>query len=119
MGLVCDISPIRSMPYAIDAVLYNHARLALLRFGSPLELELEKLAIDLVLENTCWVGYYAYQVTVPLIAWDGFDTGRSSLDAPVGCTLHLYHHHAWLQLSRVLLALDKALLGRLSMLGSH
>jgi hypothetical protein len=114
MKLLRDIPPIRSMPYAVDAILYNHARLALLRFGSPLEFELEKLAIDLVLENACWIGYCSYQVSVPLIAWDRFDTGRSSLDSPVGCTLHLYHHHAWFQLARVSLTLDKALLEQLS-----
>ncbi len=114
MKLLRDIPPIRILPYTVDAPLYNHARLVLLRFGSPLELELERLAIDLVLENACWIGYCSYQVSLPLIAWDRFDAGRISLDSPVGCMMHLYHHHAWLQLARVLLALDKALLERLS-----
>lgn len=109
MNLVRDIPAIRSMPYTLDAALYNRARLALLRIGNPLELELEKTGIDLVLENTRWVGYHCQQVSLPLIAWDGFDPGRSALDAPVACTLHLYHHHSWLQLPRILQALDKEL----------
>ena len=109
MNLVRDITPIRSIPHTLDAALYNHARLALLRIGNPLELELEGMGIDIVLENTCWVGYYSHQTSLPLIAWDGFDNGRSALDAPVACTMHLYHHHSWLQSPRVLQALDKEL----------
>lgn len=114
MNLLRDIPPLRSIPYALDAALYNHAKLALLRIGNPLELELEKLGIDLVLENACWVGYHCLQTSLPLIAWDGFDHGRSALDAPVGCTMHLYHNHSWLQMPKILLALDKELQLRLS-----
>jgi hypothetical protein len=109
MKLSRDIPPIRSIPYVLDAALYNHVRLALLRVGNPLELELEKVGVDLVLEKDCWVGYHWQQTSLPLIAWDNFDTGRSALDAPVACTMHLYHHHSWLQLPRILLALDKEL----------
>jgi hypothetical protein len=114
MNLMRDIPAIRSMPYALDAALYNQVRLALLRIANPLELELEKLGVDLVLENACWVGYHCTQISLPLIAWDDFDRNRSALDKPVGCTLHLYHHHAWLQLPRVLLALGKELQQQLS-----
>jgi hypothetical protein len=109
MNLLRDIPAIRSMPYTLDAALYNRARLALLRICNPLEVELGILGIDMVLENTCWVGYHCQQISLPLIAWDGFDHGRSALDMPVGCTMHLYHHHAWLQLPRILVALDKEL----------
>ncbi len=114
MNLLRDIPPLRSIPYALDASLYNHVRLALLRIGTPIELELEKLCIDMVLEKTCWVGYHSQHISLPLIAWVDFDSGRSALDAPVGCTLHLYHHHAWLQLPRVLQALDKEVQLRLA-----
>jgi hypothetical protein len=109
MNLVRDIPAIRSIHYSLDAVLYNRVRLALLRIGNPLELELEKTGIDLMLEDTCWVGYHCQQISLPLISWEGFDHHRSALDAPVGCTMHLYHHHSWLQLPRILLALDKEL----------
>lgn len=114
MNHLRDLPPIRSIPYALDAALYNRARLALLRISNPLELELERLGIDLVLENTCWVGYHCQQISLPLIAWEGFDSSRSALDAPVACTVHLYHHHSWLQLPRILLALDKELQLQLS-----
>ena len=113
MNLVRDIPPIRSVPYALDAALYNHVRLALLRIANPLELELEKLGIDMVLEKTCWVGYHCQQTSLPLIAWDGFDT-RSALDMPVGCTMHLYHHHSWLQMPKILSAMDEELRLRLA-----
>ncbi len=109
MSHLRDIPPMRSMPHYLDATLYNHARLALLRIGQPLELELEQLAMDMVLENTRWVGYHCQQISLPLIAWDGFDSSRSALDAPVNCTLHLYHHHSWLQMPRILMAIDKEL----------
>ncbi len=109
MVLLRDIPPLRSIPTTLDAALYNHVRLALLRIGNPLELELEKLGIDMVLENTCWVGYNCQQVSLPLIAWEGFDSERSALDAPVGCTMHLFHNHSWLQMPKILLALDKEL----------
>lgn len=114
MNLVRDIPPLRSIPTTLDATLYNHVRLALLRIGNPLELELEQLGIDMVLENACWVGYNCHQVSLPLIAWDGFDTHRNALDAPVACTMHLYHNHSWLQMPKILLALDEELRLRLS-----
>lgn len=114
MNLVRDIPPLRSIPYMLDAALYNHARLALLRIGNPLELELEKIGIDLVLEKTCWVGYHSQQISLPLIAWEGFDTTRSALDMPVACTMHLYHHHSWLQMPKILSALDNELQLQLS-----
>jgi hypothetical protein len=114
MNLLRDIPPLRSVPYTLEAALYNHVRLALLRIANPLELELEKLGIDMALENTCWVGYHCQQMSLPLIAWDGFDTHRSALDVPVACTMHLYHHHSWLQMPKILTAMDEALLLRLS-----
>lgn len=114
MNLVRDIPPLRSIPYLLDAVHYNHVRLALLRIGNPLELELEKLGIDMVLEKTCWVGYHWQQISLPLIAWNDFDTTRSALDRPVGCTMHLYHHHSWLQMPKILLAIDEELQLRLT-----
>jgi hypothetical protein len=114
MNLLRDIPPLRSVPYTLDAALYNHVRLALLRIANPLELELEKLGIDMALENTCWVGYHCQQMSLPLIAWDGFDTHRSALDVPVACTMHLYHHHSWLQMPKILTAMDEELQLRLS-----
>lgn len=114
MNFLRDIPPLRSIPCVLDAALYNHVRLALLRIGNPLELELEKLCIDMVLEKACWVGYHEQQISLPLIAWEDFDTHRSALDAPVGCTMHLYHQHSWLQMPKILTAMDEELQLRLS-----
>ncbi|MGA9666763.1 MAG: hypothetical protein WBQ69_09985 [Gallionella sp.] len=107
MNPVRDIPAIRSIPYVLEAALYNQVRLALLRVANPLELELDKLGIDMVLEKTCWVGYHCQQLSLPLIWWDGFDHSRKALDAPVGCTTHLYHQHSWLRMPQILLALEK------------
>ena len=107
--MVRDITPIRSVPHALEAALFNHARLALVRVGSPLELELDKLGVDMVLENTRWVGYHFMQTSLPLIAWDDFDLSRSALDTPVACTMHLYHQHSWLRMPQILRALDQEL----------
>jgi len=114
MILLRDIPPMRSIPYTLEATLYNRVRLALTRISNPLELELERLGIDMVLEKTCWVGYHCLQISLPLIAWDGFVNNRSALDAPVGCTMHLYHQHSWLQMPKILSAMDEELLLRLS-----
>lgn len=114
MNFLRDIPPLRSIPYTLDAALYNHVRLALLRIGNPLELELETLGIDMVLEKTCWVGYHYQQISLPLIAWEGFDSVRNALDTPVGCTMHLYHQHSWLRMPKILSAMDEELQLRLS-----
>ena len=114
MNRVRDVPAIRSMPYTLDAALYNQARLALLRFKNPLELELQKLGIDMVLEKTCWIGYHCQQLSLPLIRWDEFDIRRSALNTPVGCTMHLYHQHSWLQMPKILSAMDEELQLRLT-----
>jgi hypothetical protein len=114
MNLLRDIPAMRSIPCTLDAALYNHVRLALLRIGNPLELELGSIAIDVMLENACWIGYYSYQTSLPLIAWNDFEQNRSALDAPVRCTMHLYHQHSWLQMPNILAAMDEELRMRLA-----
>ena len=52
MNLVRDIPPIRSIPFFLEAELYNRARLALLRHDGFLEVELDGIAIDMVLKKT-------------------------------------------------------------------
>lgn len=114
MNPVRNIPAIRSIPSTLEAALYNRVRLALLRIANPLELELEKLGIDMVLEQTRWVGYHCRQISLPLISWDGFDTHRSALDTPVACTMHLYHNHSWLRMPNILSATDEVLQLRLA-----
>lgn len=109
MNHLRDLPPIRSVNCIIDASLYNHSRLALIRIKSPLELELEGLAVDMVLEHKHWVAYHYLQVSLPLISWENFETGRDAINEPVNCTMHLYHLHSWLQYPRILQALDREL----------
>jgi hypothetical protein len=104
MNLVRDIPPIRSIPFFLEAELYNRAS-----HDGFLEVELEGIAIDMVLEKNCWTGYLNYQTSLPMIAWNDFETRRSALNAPVACTMHLYHQQAWLQSQRCLQALDNVL----------
>jgi len=87
MNFLRDIPPLRSIPYALDAALYNHVRLALLRIGTPLELELEKLGIDMVLEKACWVGYHVQQISLPLIACGRFRYQSQC----AGCAGRMHH----------------------------
>lgn len=115
MNRLRDLPPLRSIPYMMEAALYNRVRLALLRIGNPLELELKKTGVDMVLEKTCWVGYLCVQVSLPLIAWQDFDLDRSTLDAPVQCTMLLFHHHSWLHMPKILSALDEELQLRLAL----
>lgn len=96
--------PIRTLPKVMQAVYYNRARLALLRLGNPLRLELPGLhGIDVILDDSAWMAVDRNQIDMPLLAWTDFDARRrSALHQPVSCRLHLYHFHAGLLMSDVL-----------------
>lgn len=113
-----DIPPLRTLPYMMPAAHYNPVKLALLRLGSPLELELPKLGLALVLDRRFWLGLSLWQELLPMIEWTRFDTrGRRGLDQPVACELRFYHVHAGLLVRPALEALDEALRERLAVSG--
>ncbi len=80
----------------VDAARFNRIRLALLRLGEPLRLELPHLrGLDLLLSRESWVCVERTMDDLPVIAWTRFESvGRRHLQAPVRCELRYYHGHA-------------------------
>lgn len=107
---------LRTYPKQIEAACYNHARLALLRFGSPLRVGLPRhRGLEVILEDDLWLCVDATREDAPVLAWFDFATrGRAALHAPVPCQLELYHVHAGLVMGTALEALDEALRLRLA-----
>lgn len=117
---VRDIIPIRTLPKVMQAVYYNRVRLALLRLGNPLRLEMPGLrGIDVILDDSAWMAVDRNQVDMPLLAWTDFDAGqREALHQAVPCRMHLYHFHAGLLMGDLLDNLEFAVDERLSQWGS-
>lgn len=111
-----EIIPIRTLPKVMQAGYYNRARLALLRLGNPLRLELTGLhGIDVIMDDHAWMAVDRNQIDMPLLAWTDFDCGRrAGLHQPVACRMHLYHFHAGLLMSDVLDNLEIAIEDRLA-----
>lgn len=113
-----EIPPLRTVPKTVEARRFNRARLALLRLGSPLRLQLSGLrGVDLILSHRMWLSVDRIQNDLPIMALTDFATdNRSSLHEPVSCHVHLYHYHAGLVMSLIMDAMDQALEERLSQL---
>lgn len=109
-------TPIRRLPKVIEASCWNRARLALRRLPRPLYLPLAGLrGLEVILEEDCWMCVDRNLGDHPILAWKEFAArGRSALDAPVPCMLHLYHCHAGLIMGSALEALESALEERLN-----
>jgi hypothetical protein len=91
-----EVPVLKTLRSQVEASQYNPLRLALLRLGSPLRVELPKLRhLDLVLTEDLWVCVDRMLYDLPVAAWSDFDrASRGSLDDPVPCTLRVYHVHA-------------------------
>jgi len=102
---------LRSMPKTIEASVYNHARLALRRLGSPLRVEVPgHRGLEIILDHHLWLCVDANAEDQPVMAWLDFGTrGRDNLQAPVRCNLELYHRFAGLVMGSALDSLDDAL----------
>lgn len=112
-----DIQPLRVMPKTIEAAYYNHVRLALLRLGNPLRVELpHHRDLEIIVNNCRWLCVDSNCNNQPIMAWLNFDTSKhnTALHEPVPCQLHLYHMHAGLIMGSVLDALDQSLLEKLT-----
>jgi hypothetical protein len=92
-----EVPVLKTLRCRLEASQYNPLRLALLRLGSPLRVELPKLRhLDLVLIDDLWVCVDRMLSDLPIAAWSEFDrTSRHALDEPVPCTLRVYHVHAY------------------------
>lgn len=115
------VTLLRSLPKVVPAQQFNRVRLALLRLGSPLRVQLDGLrGVDLILDHRIWLSVDRFHNDLPILALTDFDTlGRSGLHLPVSCHLHLYQFHAGLVISPVLEALDRVLMERLAPSAEH
>jgi hypothetical protein len=106
---------LRSLPKTIEAAVYNHVRLALRRLGSPLRVAVPgHRGLEIILDNHRWLCVDANAEDQPVMAWVDFAShGRDDLQAPVACTLELYHRFAGLVMGSALDSLDAALNERL------
>ena len=111
-----ELVPLRTLPKTLDAACYNRVRLALLRLDNPLRIELSRLRVEVLLDDTTWLCYRPYESDLPLLAWTAFQTKNRALHEPVPCKLHLYHFHAGLlmgvTLDNLSAVLDEYLSGR-------
>lgn len=107
---------LRTMPKSIEASIYNHARLALRRLGSPLRVAVPgHRGLEIILDDYIWLCVDANADDQPVMAWLDFESQhRDNLHEPVSCTLELYHRFAGLVMGSTLDSLDEALTERLS-----
>jgi hypothetical protein len=120
-SLLPDLAPIRTLPKTLDARCYNRARLALLRLGAPLRVELPGLrGLEVILARDCWLCVDSDVDGRPILAWTDFQSrDPDTLHSPVSCVVHLYDHRAGLVMGFALEALEDILERRLAWCGPH
>lgn len=103
------LQPLHRFPKTLPAAQYNRIRLATLREPIPLRLELPDLrVVDAILQQEAWLCVDVSARDQPLLGWSDFEVGRSGPQAPVGCTLYVFHYHAGLIMGPALDALYEA-----------
>ena len=92
------------MPKTVPAEVYNHVRLALLRFEAPIQFELQRhCGLAISLERFFWHCVEIYSGDRTVMVWSQFDLeNRSAIHAPVKCELSIYHTQAGLVMGSVL-----------------
>lgn len=95
------VPPLRTLPKVVEARCFNKVRLALVRLGGPLSVEIPYLRIEVTLDRRCWIGRSLIN-GIPLLAWTEFAVRGRGLHQNVPCALHLYHFHAGLLMGTVL-----------------
>jgi hypothetical protein len=114
-----DLVPLRTLPKSIEAHQYNRVRLALLRLGNPLRLDIPRLHVAVTLGDKHWLCVRPLDDDLPLLAWTAFETRGRALHEAVPCRLHLYHFHAGLLMGVALDVLDQTLCARLDAQRPH
>ncbi|MBI3774244.1 MAG: hypothetical protein HY273_01595 [Gammaproteobacteria bacterium] len=113
-----EIHPLREFPKIIEAACFNTVRVALLRLGSPLRIELKRPRLVMLLESNHWVAVSLWDEALPLLLWKDFDpVTRDNLHESVRCTLALFDHCAGLVMGTALDALHHELRVRLNPTG--
>lgn len=105
------VAPIRTLSKHLQAGCFNQVRLALIRLGSPLRIELSELRVEMVLSPKGWL-CVSLETRAPLLAWTAFER-PAALHRPVACKLNLYHVHAGLLSGIALESLETHLRERL------
>jgi hypothetical protein len=90
---VWDVPALYVARVRVPADHFNRVRLALLRVGNPLRLELKHLrTLDLLLGDAYWACVDRGMSDLPVIAWTHFQTAsRRGLHEPVECQVRHYH----------------------------
>ena len=110
-----DIPPLRTMQQTVDAACFNSARVALHRFGTPLEVELLRPKLVILLDEHDWVAVPPWDTALPVLHWSGFiRQHHDHIHADVLCELRLFDVRSGLVMRTSLDALHTALRERLS-----
>jgi len=110
-----DIPVFSTKSTLVDAACFNRVRLALLRIGNPLRMQLAGLReLDIQLEDDAWICVDRTLNDIPVIAWLDFACHeRTALHEPIACTLNMYHAHAGMITDQVLEVMSVQLAERL------
>lgn len=109
MSLIDEFTPLRTLPRALPASCFNTVRLAQLRKGEPLRLQVPGLRLlECILEREAWVCVDSRLDHLPLIAWTGFRVAGRALHEDVCREQRLYHIHAGLLMGPALDAIERA-----------
>ncbi len=102
------VPSLRETPSLIPASRYNSVRLALIRLGRPLRVELKGLRhLDMLLDDEAWVCVDRSLNDFPVVAWTDFQNRRrTSLTDPIRCRLRIFHAHACIIIDTALEAAD-------------
>lgn len=106
-----NVPKLKTVPASIDAQLYNIARLATIRFETPLRVRLSgHKTIDVILTQNSWVCIDRAMYDLPALAWTHTNPeARQALHMPVESELHYYHIHANISAYKILKSLQAAL----------
>ncbi len=110
-----DIPGMKSFSSVVPAPYYNRVRLALKRFGQPLQLVLPGMrGFEMCLDDDAWVCTDRNLNFRPMLAWTGFkNNARTGLSEPVECQVIYYHAYANIVVRTALSDLDRKLEQRL------
>lgn len=104
------IPPLRVMSQSIDAECFNTVRIAMLRHGAPLAVELKRPLLTMLVDESVWVAVPPWDHTLPLLMWRSFDHAqRGGLHEPVHCELRLFDMRSGLVMRTALDALCEEL----------
>ncbi|MGM0412132.1 MAG: hypothetical protein ACQERG_02350 [Pseudomonadota bacterium] len=110
-----DLPALRTIETKVSGERYNRVRLALVRLGEPLLLDLPGLrSLAMHLEAGSWVCVDRALDDLPVLAWTDFQHADSVDPAAViPCRLNFFHAHAGMVMSSALDKMDFELARRL------